>query len=109
LWGVGSDGGPTGDWTRWQTTAPAEAGRWLCMEWQLRAASNAIDVWIDGIARPELGVSQTVHGGPANVDFVFPAFTQIWFGWWLYQSGSVPAQFDLWYDDIALATTRLGC
>jgi hypothetical protein len=108
LWGVGADGGPTGDWTRWQVTAPAEAGRWLCLEWQLRAADDGVDVWIDGVARPELGVSRTVHGGAA-VDFVFPTFTQIWIGWWLYQGGSTPAQFDLWYDDVALATARLGC
>jgi hypothetical protein len=108
LWGVGADGGATGDWTSWQTAAPAEAGRWLCMEWQLRAADDGIDVWIDGVARPELGVSRTVHGGAA-VDFVFPTFTQIWFGWWLYQGGPTPARFDLWYDDLALGTARLGC
>jgi hypothetical protein len=108
LWGVGSDGGPTGDWTRWQTAAPAEAGRWLCMEWQLRASDDAVNVWIDGVARPELGVSKTDHGG-ATVDFVFPTFTQIWFGWWLYQGGTTPASFDVWYDDIALGTAQLGC
>jgi hypothetical protein len=108
LWGVGADGGPTGDWTRWQPAAPALAGRWLCMEWQLRAADDGIDVWIDGLARPELSVARTAHGG-ASVDFVFPAFTQIWFGWWLYQGGPTPSQYDLWFDDIALGTTRLGC
>jgi hypothetical protein len=108
LWGVGSDGGPTGDWTSWQTSAPAEPGRWLCMEWSLRAAGNVIEVWIDGVARPELTVSQTQHGG-ASVDFVFPAFTSIWVGWWLYQGGPTPSQYDLWYDDVALAATRLGC
>src|SRR6185295_1777216 len=108
LWGVGSDGGPTGDWTRWQTAAPAEAGRWLCMEWQLLASDDAVRVWIDGQERPELGVSRTNHGG-ASVDFVFPMFTQIWFGWWLYQGGTTPASFDVWYDDIALGTSQLGC
>lgn len=108
LWGVGSDGGPTGDWTRWQTAAPAEAGRWLCVEWQLRAVDDTVNVWIDGVARPELTVSKTDHGG-ASTDFVFPTFTQIWFGWWLYQGGPTPAAFDVWFDDIALGTSRLGC
>lgn len=108
LWGVGSDGGATGDWTNWKTAAPAEAGRWLCMEWQLRAADSTVNVWIDGVARPELTVSKTSHGG-TNVDFVFPTITQIWFGWWLYQAGPTPASFDVWFDDIALGTSKIGC
>ena len=108
LWGVGSDGGPTGDWTRWQTTAPAEGGKWVCLEWQVAATDNAINVWIDGVAHPEMGVTTKDHGG-STVDFVFPSFTSIWFGWWLYQGGPSPGQFDVWFDDIAVGTSRLGC
>ncbi len=108
LWGTGSDGGATGDWTNWQESAPTEAGRWLCMEWELRASDNSIQVWIDGVAKPELSVSTQAHGGNP-VDFVFPTFTSLWFGWWLYQSGPTPGQFDLWLDDLAVATTRIGC
>jgi hypothetical protein len=108
LWGVGSDGGPTGDWTDWQPAAPTEAGRWLCLEWELRAAGNAIDVYLDGTLVPELSVSQDDHGGNP-VDFVFPTFTSMWFGWQLYQGGPTPSQYDLWIDDIAIGTSRLGC
>jgi hypothetical protein len=108
LWGAGSDAGPTGDWTNWKETAPGETGKWLCIEWQLAKADNQIQVWIDGQAKPELTVNTKMHGGTA-VDFVFPTFNSIWFGWWLYQSGSTPPEFDLWIDDIALATERLGC
>jgi hypothetical protein len=108
LWGVGSDGGPTGDWTNWKTSAPAEADKWLCMEWEVVSADNTVRVWVDGIAKPDLTVSTTMHGGN-NVDFVFPTFNRIWFGWWLYQTGSTPSQFDLWMDDLALSTTRIGC
>jgi hypothetical protein len=32
LWGVGSDGGATGDWTNWRVTTPTEAGRWICLD-----------------------------------------------------------------------------
>ena len=107
-WGVGSDGGPTGDWTNWRTTAPAEAGRWLCLEFQLDAPTGAIDVWIDGTPRPELSVTRTMHGG-TQVDFVFPTINRIWFGWWLYQGGTTPAGFELWLDQLALSPTRIGC
>jgi hypothetical protein len=108
LWGAGSDGGPTGDWTNWRETAKAEAGKWLCMEWQMAKDDNQIQVWIDGEAKPELTVNTKTHGGSA-VDFVFPTFNSIWFGWWHYQSGTTPPEFDLWLDDIVLATKRVGC
>src|ERR1041384_1816603 len=34
----------------------------------------------------DLTVSITMHGG-TQVDFVFPTFNRVWFGWWLYQTG----------------------
>ena len=108
LLGPGSDGGPTGDWTNWKPSAPFATGKWVCFEWELRAADNEIKVWIDGVAKPDLTVSTKVHGG-TQVDFVFPDFNRAWFGWWLYQGGSTPNQFDLWFDDLALASARLGC
>jgi hypothetical protein len=108
LWGVGSDGGPTGDWTDWKETAPVEAAAWTCIEWEAAAEGNTIRVWIDDVAKTELTVSTNMHGGN-NVDFVFPTFDKITVGWQLYQDGPTPSQFDLWFDDIALSTTRIGC
>ncbi len=107
LWGVGSDGGPTGDWTSWQDTTPTANGRWTCMEWQMDATDNAVNVWIDGVAKPELSVSTTQHGG--NGDFVFPDFNKIRLGWQLYQGGSTPPNFNVWLDDLALSGSRIGC
>ena len=60
------------------------------------------------MAKSDLTVSTKMHGGN-QVDFVFPTFQRIWFGWWLYQGAPTPNQFDLWLDDIALSSTRLGC
>lgn len=108
FWGVGSDGGPTGDWTNWRRSAPSEGGKWVCMEFQLAATDATISVWIDGVAHPELTVSRASHGGNA-VDLVFPTIDRAWFGWWLYQANPTPAGFEVWLDDLALASTRLGC
>lgn len=108
FWGVGSDGGPTGDWTNWKRTSPTKSGAWSCMEFQLDNATSTIRVWIDGVERTELAVSRTMHGGNA-VDLVFPAINQAWFGWWLYQPSPTPGTYDVWLDDLALAPTRLGC
>ena len=108
FWGVGSDGGATGDWCNWRRTAPSVGGKWACMEFHLDATNDAIDVYIDGVAKPELSVTRTSHGGNA-VDFRFPTFDRIWFGWWLYQLNPTPNNYEAWFDDIALAPTRLGC
>ncbi len=107
LWGVGSDGGPTGDWTSWQDTTPTADSRWICMEWQLDASDNAVNVWIDGEAKPELSVSTKKHGNSG--DFIFPNFNKIRLGWQLYQGGANPPQFDIWLDDLVLSNTRIGC
>lgn len=108
LWGVGADGGPTGDWTNWRESAPSQAGRWLCVEWRQEAADNRISVWIDGVPKPDLTVSTASHGGNP-VDFVLPTVDTIKIGWQLYQGGPTPDHFDLSYDDIALSSARIGC
>lgn len=108
FWGPGSDAGPTGDWTNWRTTTPAVPGRFLCMEWQMSDADNAINIWIDSQPKPELSVSTNNHGG-AQTPFEFPQFNSLWIGWQLYQGGPTPNQFNLWYDDIVFSTVRVGC
>ncbi|MDP9794173.1 hypothetical protein J2S43_002685 [Catenuloplanes nepalensis] len=108
LWGIGADGGPTGDWTAWQESAPAEAGRWQCVEWLLDRDGNRVLVWLGDPGAPTLSASERSHGG-ADVPFVLPDVTTVKVGWQLYQSGTTPAGFDVWIDDIALAPHRLGC
>jgi hypothetical protein len=108
LWGTGADGGATGDWTKWSPTAPAESGKWVCLEWQVEGATNAMHVWIDGVAKPALDVNTQIHGN-GNGDFIIPPLTKAWFGWWLYQGNPTPAQFEMYIDDVAIGTTRQGC
>jgi hypothetical protein len=108
FWGVGADGGPTGDWTNWRESAPVTEDRWQCFEWQLDATDNRVAVWIDGVANPELTASTNAHGGN-DVPFVLPTVNTVKVGWQLYQGGTTPERFTLWIDDLALATHRLGC
>ncbi|QFZ19357.1 hypothetical protein [Saccharothrix syringae] len=106
LWGVGADGGPTGDWTNWRESAPSRADRWQCVEWRMDAADNRVELWFDGAAAPDLTVSTRSHGGN-QVDFLFPRFDTVKIGWQLYQPNG--GSYDIWYDDIALGTKRIGC
>lgn len=108
LWGIGADGGPTGDWTDWRESAPAVAGRWQCVEWLLNRDGNRVATWFDGATAPALSASEREHGG-ADVPFRLPSVTTVRIGWQLYQGGTTPAGFDVWIDDVALATHRLGC
>jgi hypothetical protein len=106
LWGIGADGGPTGDWTAWTESAPATADTWQCVEWRLDPATNTVTTWIGRDIT--LNASEQEHGGN-QVPFVLPAVDTVKIGWQLYQAGTTPAGFDLWIDDIALSTRRLGC
>ena len=78
------------------------------MEWEVRAQDNVVRAWFDGVDNPELAVSTSTHGGNP-VDFVLPQIDTVKIGWQLYQAGTTPAEFNLWIDDIALSSRRLGC
>jgi hypothetical protein len=106
LMGVGSDGGVTGDWTAWQESAVATAGRWQCLQWRVDGADNSVSVWIDGKAQPEMSVDTAHHGGTSD-PFVLPTVTTVRIGWQLYQQNA--GHYDAWYDDVGLATHPLGC
>ncbi|MFI5824354.1 hypothetical protein ACIA8I_35510 [Streptomyces rishiriensis] len=105
--GVGSDLGPTGDWTAWKTSAPATAAVWSCVEFHLDAADNRVTVYQDGVEQSDLTVSTKEHGGTAD-DFVFPRFDTLKLGWQLYQADPTPSSYDLRMDDVALSTRRVG-
>lgn len=108
LWGVGADGGPTGDWTNWRESAPSRAGVWQCVEWRMDASDNRVSLWFDGVPQPDLTVSTRDHGGN-DVDFLFPRFDTVKLGWQLYQGDPTPGRYDVWLDDIALGVERIGC
>jgi hypothetical protein len=109
FWGVGADGGPTGDWTHWDNGAPVEAaaGTYQCIEWRMNGADSAIDVWIDEQFQPSLSVTR--DNNPRNIPFVFPTFNNLTIGWGVFQGGTTPGTFDVHIDDIVLSTERAGC
>lgn len=108
FWGIGADGGPTGDWTSWRESAPTQTDRWQCVEFEWSAAENRVALWFDGVAQPDLTVTGDDHGG-ADVPFVLPTADTVRIGWQLYQGGTTPDHFDVLVDDITLAAERVGC
>jgi hypothetical protein len=108
-WGVGSDGGPTGDWTTHDTDeGPTEppTSTWVCLEWEHKGSTNETHFYVDDVLHPSLSTTATEHGG-ASADYVLPNVTSFWFGWWQYQAD--PEAFDVWIDELVLDDERIGC
>lgn len=111
-WGVGSDGGPTGDWTTHDTDPsgnPSEppTQTWVCLEWEHRGSEDVTRLFVDGMEHPSLQTSSTMHGGESSSPYVLPDMASVWVGWWQYQSD--PEPFDVWIDEVALDDERIGC
>lgn len=110
-WGVGSDGGPTGDWTTHDQDpdgAPQEPPEdtWICVEWLQDGSTDEALFFVDAVEHPSLATTSDMHGGN-DVPYDLPSFRSVWFGWWQYQSD--PQPFDVWIDEIAIDPERMGC
>jgi hypothetical protein len=76
---------------------------WRCVEWEIQEspggqASGSMNVWLDG--KPLHALTLT--------DVVTPQYNVLQFGIAFGESGE-QAAYDVWVDDIAVATTRIGC
>lgn len=111
LFGVGTDGGPTGDWTNLDAddgAKPVPVQTWVCLEWMHKGDTSETKFWWDGVEHPSLATTESMHGG--NDDpYTLPDFNQMWLGWWLYQEDPVPDHYDVWIDEIAVDYARIGC
>jgi hypothetical protein len=81
-------------------------GVWACMEWAFLGDTNEMHFWIDGkeltdVAVPPTGVNGTV--------WTAPKFDSLYFGWITYATDTASDHYDIWYDDIAIDTARIGC
>ena len=99
------------DWTRWQKTVPATAGKWVCYAFKVDGTGKTVDVSIDGEAVPDLSITAEQYGpeGQTIDPLVIPKVTSVKFGWQLYQSATTPASYDIYLDDLALSDTELTC
>ncbi len=75
--------------------ASAPAGVWTCIELLLDHGAPAIDVWVNDVEVPDL------HQTGWKID----AYDYLRFGFEKYGG---PAS-ELWYDDIAIGTQKIGC
>ncbi|KAJ3029793.1 hypothetical protein HDV00_009434 [Rhizophlyctis rosea] len=76
------------------------AGKWTCFEFHLSPSTGQIETWIDGAAISGLTTPQSRWGSSYK-----PNPSSWGLGWESYGSGANT----IWYDDLALSNSRIGC
>jgi hypothetical protein len=71
------------------------AGEWTCFEMMSDASSGSFDIWVDGQEVPDMHVTSLAHDNYDALRFGFEKYA------W-------PA-IDIWWDDVAIGTERIGC
>ncbi|HEY7372432.1 MAG TPA: hypothetical protein VIF57_09765 [Polyangia bacterium] len=68
---------------------------WVCLEALIDHGHPEIDIWVDGTEVPDL------H----HTDWALDSYDSVRFGFEKYAGPGI----DIWYDDIAVGTQRIGC
>jgi len=79
---------------------------WACFEFQFDGAGNELHVWLDGVELERLHVTDWNQFGHGLTPDWSPRYDRLRIG---YQSWNADTPIDVWYDDIAVATQRVGC
>ncbi|GAA2366151.1 hydrolase [Streptomyces cuspidosporus] len=90
-------------------STPLPVNTWTCLEFRLDRSAGRLDTWVNG----SLVTGLVVDGTPTqDVDQQWlarggwrPAPTDLRLGWESYGEGDDT----LWYDDVAVGTSRIGC
>ncbi|WFF03780.1 cellulose-binding domain-containing protein [Micromonospora sp. WMMD964] len=87
---------------------PLPTNRWVCVEFMVDGSAGQLRTWVDGTAVTGL----TADGAPTHdIDGQWynrtwrPQLTDLKLGWESYGGGADI----LWYDDVALGSSRIGC
>jgi hypothetical protein len=78
--------------------APIVTDKWVCVEWEFNAPSG-------GAVTTHLWISGT-EVLPAPVGFPHVDMLELWVG---YTTALISPPTEMWVDDVALSTTRIGC
>jgi hypothetical protein len=77
-----------------------------CIEFHISKTQKIVETWINGTAVSGLTSTSSVNSGwapPASL-----GLTSLALGWFDFHGPDSPA-FPVWFDDVALSTTRIGC
>jgi len=77
--------------------------KWFCMEWEFNDDPDHMNVWIDG----NQVVDKTFTYKTAGNSHLVNGFSDFAFGFRVWGAGA-KTDFDIYYDDIAIGTSRIG-
>jgi len=90
-------------------SVPLPTGTWSCFEFQVDGAAGQLRTWlgsaqvpglvVDGVPTPDIDQQWLARAG------WHPSLTDLRLGWESYAADADT----LWFDDVALGTTRIGC
>lgn len=82
-------------------------GGWMCLEFMIDQAQGLISTWVDGnqVAGLVADATPTPDVDSAWGTAYRPKLTSFNIGWQNYGAGAM----NLWFDDVALSATRIGC
>ena len=94
----------------WQHSATKmPEGQWACMEWYFDGTTNTQKFWLNGKAIDDLtvvGEGEGCGSQETQGKWIYPSFARINLGWESYKTD---APREVWLDDVAIATSRIGC
>lgn len=79
-------------------------GSWQCFEYHL-GTDGSIETWLNGAAIAGLTTKNNPNAQQWTRSSVKPKVTGVYFGWESYGGDTNT----IWYDDIAIGSTRVGC
>ncbi len=84
---------------------------WACVEWQFDSTKNEMHLWFNGTLLADADIigkgTRCVNSGDLGKPWTGPAFDTLTLGWQQYQGSTGP--LEMWFDDLAVSTQRLGC
>ena len=101
--------GPSTDCWVQSDAVPVPVGAWACAEWKFDGQGNKMQFWLNGTEVPSLEMNGMGQGCVNQTDpytWAAPSFDRIDLGWESYQADDAR---NLWLDDVAIGTERMGC
>ncbi|HEV3190117.1 MAG TPA: hypothetical protein VGY54_06445 [Polyangiaceae bacterium] len=94
-----------------QSTTPIPVQKWVCVEWKFDGVANEMHYWLDGQSPPGVDVIKTggvcVTPPPPGGIWQAPVFSNLSLGW--QQPNPSTAAIEMWVDEVAVDTQRIGC
>jgi hypothetical protein len=112
--GVGSDGGGSGDWhtAGREPQSEVKTQTWYCLEFMFDRVNSETRVWIDNVEQLSLHTTKAnyrVGDAEGGKEFVHPTYEYAKVGWWVYQGDTQPASNVTFIDEVVFDDDQIGC